>query len=54
MNILGSALLYAGLIVALAGFASVVKPWRRVGSRKRGLGVFGIGVLAVLVPASGG
>jgi hypothetical protein len=48
MNILGSALVYAGLIVGLAGFASVVKPWRRVGSRKRGLGLLGIGVLAVL------
>jgi hypothetical protein len=48
MNIFGSAVLYAGLVVALAGFASVVKPWKFIGSRKRGLGILGIGVLVAM------
>src|ERR1035441_9077743 len=48
MNIFGSAMVYAGLVVALVGFASVVKPWKFIGSRKRGLGILGIGVLVAM------
>ena len=36
------------LATSLAGFASVVKPWKFIGSRKRGLGILGIGVLVAM------
>ena len=57
MNLLGSGLVYAGLSIALAGVASVVKPLRflRVRTRSRGALVFFLGLAVttagLLLPA---
>lgn len=44
---LGSSVVYLGLVTAAVGLVRVVKPirWLRVGTRRRGLGVAGAGVL---------
>jgi hypothetical protein len=43
---LGSAIVYLGLIVAVAGVVRVVAPnWFRIPTRRRAFGVVGVGVL---------
>jgi hypothetical protein len=48
MTMFGGVLLYLGLISAAAGVASLLKPFRflGIGTRKRGLVVLGLGLLA--------
>jgi len=54
----GSAIVYLGLVIALAGLAAVVKPIRRlgIGTRRRGAGVAGAGMVlafaGLLLPAT--
>ncbi|OFW11248.1 MAG: hypothetical protein A3H96_25765 [Acidobacteria bacterium RIFCSPLOWO2_02_FULL_67_36] len=47
----GSAIVYLGLVIALAGLVTVVKPVRRLGltTRRRGAGVAGAGVLLAVI-----
>ena len=55
---IGSAIVYLGLVIALAGLVLTVKPIRRLGmvTRRRGVGVAGAGVLlagiGLILPAS--
>ncbi|MGD0776651.1 MAG: hypothetical protein ABSC05_27870 [Candidatus Solibacter sp.] len=48
MTVFGGVLIYLALFGALAGLASLLKPVRFLGirTRKRGLGVLGLGLLA--------